>query len=104
MDEVLLIVLGAALTLVGSIVVQILRSSSDERQWTRGRDERRFDRAATDFARLKVFVNEYGPYMLVVNENPDDPFTEGNRRSSSGEQSGRTQPVSGSFTRACQRG
>lgn len=80
MDQVWLIILGSALALIGSVAVQIIRSSAEERQWERERDERRLQQAATDLARLRVFVEEFHPDGMVLFLNPEDPFGEGNRR------------------------
>jgi hypothetical protein len=80
MEQALFLVLGAVLTLAGSYVLFKLQSGAAKEQWELERDERRLDRAATDLARVKVFVEEYSPDNMVLHFNPKDPFTLGNER------------------------
>jgi len=71
-----LVILGGALAILGSVAAQVLQSRAARRQWELERGERQLDRAASDLAHLRVFVEEYNPSLMIGFVDPENPFRE----------------------------
>lgn len=80
MRDVLILILGAALTLVGTTVAQMLQSSNNRQQWILERDEHRLQQAATDLGRVRTFLEEYSPDKMLLFFDPKRTVADQNAR------------------------